>query len=259
MRLRGKVAIVTGGSRGIGRAVCEYFAREGAKVVVNYAPEADTGGYAGSAERVVDAIQSAGGQAMAFAADVANSKEINAMVAATLERFGTIDILANNAGICPFEEFLKMPEDLWDRVHEVNLKGVFLCSQAVARVMVERKIHGRIICTSSISSIVGGPLQAHYCPTKAGVNLLVKSMAIALGPYGITCNAVAPGTIVTDANREFLGANREWREKAIARTPLRRLGTPEDVAGPMVFFASDDAAYCTGSILVVDGGILVNL
>jgi L-rhamnose 1-dehydrogenase len=181
------------------------------------------------------------------------------MVAATLEHFGTVDILVNNAGICPFEEFLKMSEQLWDRVHDVNLKGVFLCSQAVARVMVEKKIPGRIICTSSISSTLGGPLQAHYCPTKAGVNLFVKSIAIALGPYGITCNAVAPGPVVTDINRELFGAKSELFEKIVARSPLGRLGTPADIAGPMVFFASDDAAYCTGSILVVDGGIMVNL
>ncbi len=258
MRLSGKVAIVTGGSRGIGRAICLRLAREGARVVVNYARVADAGPFRGSAQRVVEEIRAAGGQALAVEADVSNGRAVAAMVQRTLRRFGRIDILVNNAGICPFAEFLTMPEKLWNRVQDVNLKGVFVCTQAVAREMVKRRIPGRIISISSISSIVGGEKQAHYCPTKAGINLFTKSIAIALGKYGITCNAVLPGTVETDINKEDL-KDEAKRRYFISRTPLGRLGRPEDIAGPVVFFASDDAAYITGATLVVDGGVLVNL
>ncbi len=254
--LKGKVAIVTGGSRGIGRAICLRLAKEGARVVVNYAAVADSGPFRGSADRVVAEIQRQGGEAFACEADVSQARAVRAMVRETLRRFGRLDILVNNAGICPFEEFLKMPESLWDRVHDVNLKGVFLCTQAAVREMVKRKIPGRIISISSVSSIVGGEKQTHYCPTKAGVSLFTKSIAIALGRYGITCNAVCPGTIETDINKEDL-KDAKKRAYMISRTPLGRLGRPEDIAGPVLFFASPDADYITGAMLVVDGGTLV--
>jgi len=151
-----------------------------------------------------------------------------------------------------------MPEAVWDEVLDVNLKGYFLCSQAVARVMVERGIRGRLIAISSISAELGGSNQAHYCASKAGINLLVKSMAIALGPHGITCNAVLPGTVETDINRQML-TDPEVCAYWSTRTPLGRMGTPEDITGPVLFFASDDSNWCTGSMLVVDGGTSVNL
>ncbi len=258
MRLQGKVAIVTGASRGIGRAIALRLAQEGAKVCVNYYGPADAAaGQPEAAQQVVAAIEQAGGEAFAFEADVSQKDQVDRMVQAVVDRWDRIDILVNNAGICPFRDFFAITEEVWDRVQAVNLKGVFLCSQAVARVMVEKGIPGRIISISSVSSIVGGSQQAHYCPTKAGINLLMKSMAIALGKYGITCNMVAPGTIETDINREDL-SNPEKRASMIRRTPLGRLGRPEDIAGPVAFLASDDAAYMTGAILIVDGGALVN-
>ena len=246
-RLEGKVALVTGASRGIGRAIALRLAQEGASVAVNHPGEAK------EALEVVRLIRSRGGKVISVRADIAHKRQVERMVARVIERFGRIDILVNNAGICPFAEFLDITEETWDRTHDVNLRGVFLCSQAVARHMVERGIHGRIISISSIASYVGGIIQAHYCPTKAGVNLLMKSMATALGPHGITCNSVLPGTVLTDMNRVFL-SEPEHRRQTIEHIPLGRLGEPDDVASVVAFLASDDACYMSGAELVVDGG-----
>ncbi|RME86371.1 MAG: SDR family oxidoreductase [Caldilineae bacterium] len=251
MRLQDKVAVVTGAARGIGRAIALRFAREGARVAVVDVRETE-------GHETVRLIEQMGGEALFVYTDVSDAAQVEAMVEAVLERWGTIHILVNDAGICPFEEFLSMPESLWDRVLDVNLKGYFLVSQAVARVMVEQGVKGRIIAVSSISSEFGGSQQAHYCASKAGINLLIKSMAISLGPHGITCNAVLPGTVETDINREAL-ADPAVRAYWSQRAPLGRLGRPEDIAGPVLFFASDDSAWCTGSMLVVDGGTSVNL
>lgn len=251
MRLKDKVAIVTGATRGIGRAIAVRFAQEGAGVAVVGRDEE-------KGRETVRLIEAAGGQATFVPTDVSDSVLVQAMVDAVVDRWGRIDILVNNAAVCPFEGFLEMSEALWDQVLDVNLKGYFLCSQAVARVMVEQGIRGRIVAVSSISSEFGGSRQAHYCASKAGINLLVKSMAISLGPHGITCNAVLPGTVETDINRDAL-SDPEVRDDWANRAPLRRLGQPEDIAGPVLFFASDDSAWCTGAMLVVDGGTSVNL
>src|SRR3990172_3251658 len=245
--LERKTALVTGASRGIGRAIAVRLAAEGASVAVNHPGEPKEAG------DVVRAIRASGGQAVAVRADVASKRQVDSMVERVIKRFGRIDILVNNAGICPFAEFLDITEETWDRTHDVNLRGAFLCSQAVARHMVERGIHGRIISVSSIASYVGGIIQAHYCPTKAGVNLLMKSMATALGPHGITCNTVLPGTVLTDMNSMFL-TDPDHRRQTIERIPLGRLGEPEDVAGVVAFLASDDAGYMSGAELLVDGG-----
>jgi L-rhamnose 1-dehydrogenase len=251
MRLNSKVAVVTGAARGIGRAIALRFGQEGARVAVVDLRE-DEG------HETVRLIEASGGRAIFIRTDVSDQIQVRAMVDAVVNQWDTIDILVNDAGICPFESFLEMSEDLWDQVLDVNLKGYFLCSQAVAKVMVEQGVKGRIIAVSSISSEFGGSSQAHYCASKAGINLLVKSMAITLGPHGITCNAVLPGTVETDINREALAepAVRDYWSK---RAPLGRLGQPEDIAGPVLFFASDDSDWCTGSMLVVDGGTSVNL
>ncbi len=245
-----KVVIVTGSARGIGHAIALGFGREGAKVVL-----ADIRNEQGITAE--NQIKQSGGQALFIHTDVSNKSDVNSLVNETLRKFEKIDVLINNAGICPFKNFLEIPSEMWDQVLEVNLKGFFLCSQAVAAVMIKQDIKGRIINISSISSIIGGEQQAHYCSSKAGINLLTASMAIALGPYGITCNAVLPGPIETDINKEDL-ADKEKREYFIKRTPLRRIGQPEDLVGPVMFFASDDGRWCTGSTLVADGGILVN-
>jgi len=251
MRLAGKVAIVTGAARGIGRAIALRCGQEGAHVAVVDMRE-DEG------HQTVRFIEAAGGQAIFIRTDVSDGAQVQAMVDLVVEQWGAIHILVNDAGICPFEDFLEMSESLWDQVLDVNLKGYFLCSQAVARVMVEQGVKGRIIAVSSISSEFGGSSQAHYCASKAGINLLVKSMAISLGRHGITCNAVLPGTVETDINREAL-ADPAVRDYWSKRAPLGRLGRPEDIAGPVLFFASDDSEWCTGSMLVVDGGTSVNL
>jgi L-rhamnose 1-dehydrogenase len=246
-RLEGKVALVTGASRGIGRAVALRLAQEGASVAVNHPGEAK------EVLEVVRLIRFRGGKAISVRADIAHKRQVDRMVARVIERLGRIDILVNNAGICPFAEFLDITEEIWDRTHDVNLRGVFLCSQAVARHMVERGIGGRIISISSTASYAGGIIQAHYCPTKAGVNLLMKSMATALGPHGITCNSVLPGTVLTDMNRAFL-VDPEHRRQTIEHIPLGRLGEPDDIAGVVAFLASDDARYVSGAELLVDGG-----
>lgn len=251
MRLQDKIAIVTGAARGIGRAIALRFAAEGARVAVVDLREQE-------GEETVQLIEASGGQAAFLRADVSCQDQVQAMVEAVVDRWGTVDVLVNDAGICPFAGFLDMSEALWDRVLEVNLKGYFLVSQAVARVMVKQGVKGRIIAVSSISAEFGGSQQAHYCASKAGINLLVKSMAISLGPYGITCNAVMPGTVETDINRDAL-ADPTVREYWSQRAPLGRLGQPEDIAGPVLFFATDDSAWCTGAMLVVDGGTSVNL
>lgn len=251
MRLQDKVCIVTGAARGIGRAIAERFVREGAKVAIVDVREAE------GLDTVRD-LRSAGAAALFVRTDVSDGAQVQAMVDLVLAKWGRIDILVNDAGVCPFADFLDLPEALWDQVLDVNLKGYFLVSQAVARTMVERGIKGRIIAVSSISAEFGGSLQAHYCASKAGINLLVKSMAISLGPHGITCNAVLPGTIETDLNRHTL-VETDVRAYWSQRAPLGRIGQPEDIAGPVLFFATDDSAWCTGALLVVDGGVSVNL
>ena len=251
-RLRGKVAVVTGASRGIGRGISIGLAAAGADVVVNHRDNP------GEAEEVVAEVTKSGGRAIAVRADVADRDEVERMFAAARDEFGGVDILVNNAGICPFRDFLTMPEDLWDQVQAVNLKGTFLCSQAAARIMIDQGRGGRIISVSSVSALVGGGMQTHYTPTKAGQRSLMQSLAIVLGPHGITCNSVLPGTIATDMNAEDLadpGKRRYMQE----RIPAGRLGRPDDLAGPVVFLASDEAAYVNGAELLVDGGLFVNL
>jgi L-rhamnose 1-dehydrogenase len=259
MLLEGKSAIVTGASRGIGRATAVALAREGASVVINHSLAADArhGGLT-AAQEALAAVEAAGGRAVLVEGDVASPDTARRLVEAAVGHFGGVDIHVSNAGICPFHAFLDLPLPLFRQVVEVNLQGAFVTTQAAARQMVAQGRGGAIVAISSISALVGGEMQSHYTPTKAGVHSLMQSVAIALGPHGIRCNSVMPGAIETDINREDLAdpAKRAYFEK---RIPLGRLGRPEDIAGAVVLLASDLARYVTGAALLVDGGLFVNL
>ena len=259
MRLKDKVVIVSGGSRGIGRAICERFASHGAKVAVNYAAEADRD-YPDAAQQVVAAIAANGGEAAAFEADMGDKSAIDKMVDAVVERWGKIDIMVANAGICPFEEFLNIDEPLMEKVVSVNQTGAFFLAQDCARSMIDNRIPGRLVFISSVSSIFGGELQTHYTATKGAMNQMMKSIAIAVGKHGITANAVLPGTVVTDINRfQLEEENPELKDYFVRRTPIGRLAEPEDIANAVLFFASDESSAVSGTTLVVDGGMAINM
>jgi len=245
-RLTGKIAIVTGGSRGIGRGIATELAREGAAVVVNYTQAAD------AAAEVVAEIAGFGGTAMAIQADIGVRAEAEALVAAAVAAHGRVDILVNNAGICPFRTFWEITDEDWDRTHRTNLYGAFVTSQAAAAVMRDAG-GGAIVHVSSVSAHVGGPEQVHYCATKGGVNAMTSSMAIALGPHKIRVNAVLPGGVHTDINR----IHWEGQPPSSPNLSVDRPGTPWDIARAVCYLASDDAAWVTGAMLPVDGGLLV--
>jgi L-rhamnose 1-dehydrogenase len=243
--------LVTGASRGIGRACAVAFAEEGARVAINHPGEDEA---AAEAARLVEA---AGGEALLVRADVASRSEVDGMVSQVLATFGHVDVAVLNAGICPFTPFAEIDEEEWDRVQAVNLKGPFLVAQALAQSMIEAG-RGRLIAVGSISALTGGELQAHYCASKAGMTALIRSLAIVLGPHGITCNVVHPGPIETDINREDL-ARPGQREQFERRIPGGRIGQPRDVADVVRLLAREDSRYVNGAELVVDGGLLVHL
>ncbi|MFZ4166772.1 SDR family NAD(P)-dependent oxidoreductase [Brevundimonas sp. NPDC058933] len=252
MLLKDKVVLITGGSRGIGAAVAVEMAKQGADVAIN----SHSGGEA--AAEVIAAVEAHGRRCISVEGDVALPETATAFVNAAVEAFGRVDVFVSNAGICPFHAFLDMPAETLKRTMEVNLHGAYFMTQAAANQMVKQGDGGAIVAISSISALVGGEFQTHYTPTKAGVHSLMQSCAIALGKYGIRCNSVLPGTILTDINKDDLAdpAKREYME---GRIPLGRLGQPEDIGGAVAFLASDMAAYVTGAALLVDGGAFVNL
>jgi len=252
-RFHGKTAVVTGASRGIGRATAVRLASEGAYVVITYARTADAK-YPGAAEEALRLVREAGGQGETREADVADTAAMRSLLRGVAEQRG-LDILVNNAGICPMLELFEITEEAWDRVHGINLRATFFASQEAARIMLSKGTRGRIVCISSIAAEIGTPTQIHYCPTKGGVNALVKAMASVLGPHGITINAVMPGDIATDISREWDEANPEEIQRYIDRCPVRRRGRPEDIAAVVAFLAAPEAEFVTGSAYVVDGGI----
>ncbi|MGX7000744.1 SDR family NAD(P)-dependent oxidoreductase [Caballeronia sp. KNU42] len=259
MLLDKKVVIVTGGSRGIGRAIAVACAKEGADVVLNYWGDNDRSyGRLSAVQEVVGEIETLGRRVIAVEGNVALRETGLELVKQAVDAFGHVDVLASNAGICPFHSFLDMPASVYEATIGVNLNGAFYVTQAVANQMKLQGTGGSIVATSSISALVGGGMQTHYTPTKAGVHSLMQSCAIALGPYGIRCNSVMPGTIATDLNAEDL-ADTEKRAYFEKRIPLGRLGEPDDVAQCVTFLASDRARYVTGASLLVDGGLFVNL
>jgi L-rhamnose 1-dehydrogenase len=251
MLLESKVALVTGGSRGIGRAIALECARQGADVAIDAHDDRE------AAAAVVAEIEAIGRRAIEVDADVALPESAELFVGEAVRAFGRVDVFVSNAGICPFHGFLDLPSKLLRRTMEVNLHGAWFMTQAAARQMVRQGGGGAIVAISSISALVGGEMQTHYTPTKAGVLNLMQSCAVALGRHGIRCNAVLPGTIETDINRADL-ADPKKRAYMEGRIPLGRLGRPDDVAPVVVFLASDQARYVTGAALLVDGGAFAN-
>jgi 3-oxoacyl-[acyl-carrier protein] reductase len=243
--LTGKVAVVTGASRGIGRAIALHLAEAGADVVVNYA------GSENAAQEVVQQIEALGRKAVKARADVSSSQEAEDLIKLAIETFGKIDILVNNAGITRDNLIMRMKEEEFDQVIAINLKGVFNCIKAVTRPMMKQR-SGRIINISSVVGVLGNPGQANYVAAKAGVIGLTKATAKELATRGITVNAVAPGFIETDMTGKLAS---EMREQLLKQIPLERLGQPEDIAKAVRFLASDDASYMTGQTIHVDGGM----
>ena len=246
-KLEGKVAVVTGASRGIGRAIALKLADEGAKVVVNYS------GSQAKAEEVVTAIQEAGGEALAIQANVAKSDEVVALMDAAVKTFGSLDILVNNAGITRDNLLMRMKENEWDDVMDTNLKGVFLCTKAVTRQMMKQRA-GRIINISSVVGVAGNAGQANYVAAKAGVIGLTKTTAKELASRNILVNAIAPGFIETEMTAEL---PEELKQGMLTQIPLAKLGQPEDIAKAVIFLASEDANYMTGQTLHIDGGMVM--
>jgi 3-oxoacyl-[acyl-carrier protein] reductase len=248
MDLVGKVAVVTGSSRGIGRAIALRLAQDGAKVVVNYRSDEQ------AANEVVEQIRSGGGEAVAVQGDVSQVAEAQALIDAAKDAFDRVDILVNNAGTTRDTLLMRMSEDDWDIVIDTNLKGTFNCIKAASRQMMRQR-YGRIVNVTSVAGISGNAGQANYASAKAGLIGLTKTVAKELGGRQITCNAIAPGLVATDLTADLPQA---LVDQAIDRTPLGRTGTPEDMAAAVAFLASDEAGYITGQVLAVDGGLAIS-
>ncbi|RCJ30906.1 3-oxoacyl-[acyl-carrier-protein] reductase [Nostoc minutum NIES-26] len=245
-KLQGQVAIVTGASRGIGRAIALELATEGANVVVNYASSS------AAADNVVAEITAAGGQALALQADVSKAEQVDTLFNAVIDKFKRIDILVNNAGITRDTLLLRMKPEDWQAVIDLNLTGVFLCTRAASKIMLKQR-SGRIINITSVAGQMGNPGQANYSAAKAGVIGFTKTVAKELASRGITVNAVAPGFIATD-----MTSNLNNTEDIVKYIPLGRYGQPEEVAGMVRFLAADPAAaYITGQVFNVDGGMVM--
>ena len=245
MRLAGKIALVTGAQQGIGKAIALAYGREGASVVLNYLDNQ------AAAQEIASQIRALGPRAVPIAGDVAQAADVRRMVEAG-ESLGGIDILVNNAGIFPRVEFLDMTEAQWDEVLNVNLKGTFLCTQAVAQKLVERGRAGAVINLASSAAFRSSPRGVHYVASKAGIVGVTRATALELAPYRVRVNAIAPGT--TDTAQPRYGMSEEELQAAGRQVPLGRMGTPEDVADLAVFLASEEARHITGQTLHVNGG-----
>ncbi len=245
MRLKGKSALVTGSSRGIGRAAALRLAAEGAAVGVHYVRQAD------AAEKVRDEIIAAGGDAAIFNADISKAPAVDELLENFIEKFGRIDILVNNAGVTADCPLAGMQDDDWKKVIDTNLSGTFYMCRAAARFMMGKR-YGRIVNVSSFISSIGGRGQANYAASKAGIEAVTRTLAIELGSRGVTVNSVCPGAVETDMSRDTI---EKARDKIIAATALKRLAAPEEIAALIAFLASDDASYITGESIRITGGL----
>jgi 3-oxoacyl-[acyl-carrier protein] reductase len=246
--LSGKAALVTGGSRGIGRAISLALAAQGASVAVNYASNA------AAAAEAVQQIESCGGKAVAVQGDVAQAADAKRLVDETIAAFGALHILVNNAGLTQDELLLRMSEEQWDRVLDVDLRGAFLCTKAALRPMIRQR-WGRIINIASVAGLVGNAGQANYAAAKAGLIGFTKSVAKEVASRNVTANAIAPGLVRTEMTA---GLTEAQQQAVVGLVPLGRWATPEEIAPAAVFLASEESGYVTGSVLAVDGGLVMH-
>lgn len=247
MRFNNKVAIVTGSTRGIGKAIAIQLVKDGAKVIINGTKQ----------ETVDEAVKEVGksGTVYGIAADVSKKADVQRLIDGAVKKFGKLDIMVNNAGIVNFSPFVDLKEEDWDRMLDVDLKGCYLCCQAAAKQMIKQKKGGKILNISSIAGFIGFPGLSHYCAAKAGVIELTKEIATELGPFKINVNAIGPGVIETDMTKDML-VDPKAMKGFLARIPLGRIGKPDDIAKATAFLVSDEADYVTGITLFVDGGWL---
>jgi 3-oxoacyl-[acyl-carrier protein] reductase len=246
MRLKNKIAIVTGGGRGMGAAYCAAMAREGAKVIVNYV------GNAKAAEAVVSRIRKDGGEAAAFQADVGKKSEVQKMVDFAVQKYGRLDVMVSNAGLVHKAPLLEQSEEVIERIFHTNVKGNIFCTQVAAAQMMKQK-EGKIILCASIVAVVGEPLLSVYTASKGAILAYTRAAAVELAPYQIKVNCVLPGTTKTDMSKDVL-ADPVIQKALIDPVPLGRLGMPEDLAGIVLYLASDEANWTTGQSFIVDGG-----
>ncbi len=252
MRLKDKVAIVTGAGQGIGRGIAERFALEGAKLVINDKNEA-------TLREVESALKADDRELLAVQADVSLSDDVGRMFDETIARFGTVDVLVNNAAwSIPTGHFLDMTEDFWDTVIRINLKSVFLCSHRAASIMAEQKKPGSIVNISSFGAIRAHREMVAYDAAKGGIEAATRAMALDLAPWKIRVNAIGPGLTATPAVTDYLPTEKQQKQ-LLSTIPLERLAEPSDIAAAVLYFASDDASYVTGQILYVDGGVVAQL
>lgn len=246
MKLKNKTAIVTGSSKGLGKAIAIGLAQEGAKVLINYNASEE------QARDVVQEIESLGSSALMYKANTSIKDEVDNMVSFAEETWGTIDILVNNAGIMYNTPFLEIPEAEWDHLISTNVKGYFLCGQAVGKVMKKHN-KGKIINISSTRQVQAWPGNAHYCTSKGAIYMMTRAMAVELAPLGIQVNSIAPGTFITDLNRKNF-SDEQTRAARIQNIPVGRLGEPEELVGAAVLLASGESDFINGASIMIDGG-----